>query len=102
MLRTLLGTGSTLQHHSHVATVARYRRNLHSNIPFQIQIGTPRRAAGLLHVQPPTKIPRNTTILGISQFHSTSRRQAAPIVPFLLGALKVRLLFFSILTLAFL
>lgn len=95
MLRSLLGTGGTLQHHSYLAAT-RCRRNLHRNLPFQIQIEAPtsRRASGLLHVQPTSKIPRNTAISGISRFHSTPRRQGAPIVPLLLGALKVRQLSF--------
>lgn len=92
MLRSLLGTSSTLQHHSYIAA-AQCRRRLHTKIPSQTAM-TPRRAVGgLLHVQtklrPSSNIPRNVAILGISHFHSTPRRQAAPFVPFLLGALKV-------------
>lgn len=47
------------------------------------------RHSGLLLAQGRTKAFSPVMVLGVHAFHSTQQRKAAPIVPLLLGALKV-------------
>jgi hypothetical protein len=70
--------------------VSQCRRQIHSSLTPEVRVrtrSTPR--YGLLHAGPQRGVFAAVAKPAISSFHSTPRKQGAPLIPFLLGALKV-------------
>lgn len=92
MLRSLMGNPSSrilAKSHTAISTLPLCRRQIYNSSPAFRRLHYVTRGHSLLQLEPRRKIPGTPLMLGVSSFHSTPRRQGAPIIPFLLGALKV-------------
>jgi hypothetical protein len=95
MLRSLIGNPSLRLVSRSRATISQSRRQIHYSVAQEVRMRpriTP--GHGLLQVEA-RRMVLGAAISGSSFFHSTPRRQGAPLVPFLVGALKVGISCFS-------